>query len=157
CRLQDRSNLTTGSFTWKIDTRVYHARPATYLSYPPGRVAAHSSIPDGSNQPRSFRAPYDDTTSSRSSTGDPESATSDQRCFQTGSPAWFRASAHGGNVAADVAYRYCTQGNYRWQVDLRGAPRVVRRRRRTGRDRIPQKGLVCLGFLFGGQVSVPPS
>src|SRR5207237_10210386 len=113
-RQQALSGLTTRSFTWKVNTHFYHALPATYPIRSRRQSAGHSSIPDGSIPPRSFLAPYDDTTSSRSSTGDPESATSDQRCFQTGSPAWFRASAHGGNDAADVAYRYCTQGNHRW-------------------------------------------
>src|SRR5437762_4096482 len=147
-----RSDLTTNFLTWKVHTRFYHARPATYPIRSRRQFAGYSSIPDGSNPPRPFLAPYDDSTFARSSSGDPESATSDQRCFQTRSPAWLRTSAYGGDDAANVAHRYCAQGNHRWQVDLRGAPRVVGRRRvgrsntastkeflrlRTGRCQVP--------------------
>jgi hypothetical protein len=50
--------------------------------------------------------------------------------------------------AADVAYRYCAQGNNRWQVDLRAAPRVVRRRG-VGSVEYCGRALVSLGLCRG--------
>jgi hypothetical protein len=117
-----------GYCTWRVDTRFYHACPATYPIRPRRQDAGHSSIPDGSNPRRPFLAPYDDSTFARSSSGDPKSATSDQRRFQTRSPAWVRTSAHGGDNASDVAYRYSAQGNNRRQVDLRSPPGDAQRR-----------------------------
>src|SRR6266567_5678300 len=69
--------LTRSCFAWKVNTRFYHACPATFPIRPRRQNAGHSSIPDGSIPPRSFLAPYDDSTSTRSSPSDPESATSD--------------------------------------------------------------------------------
>ena len=55
----------------------YHARTAAYSLRAYKRRVEYPSIPDRGGPPRSFLAPYDDSTSSGSSTGYPESATSD--------------------------------------------------------------------------------
>src|SRR6516162_8119708 len=55
----------------------YHARTATCSVRAYKQRADYPSIPDRGGSPRSFLAPYDHSTSSGSSTGDPESATSD--------------------------------------------------------------------------------
>src|SRR5262245_53297410 len=69
--------LTKSRLAWKVNTHFYHARTATCSIRAYKQRADHSSIPDGGGPPRWFLAPYDDSTSSGSSTGDPESATSD--------------------------------------------------------------------------------
>src|SRR5207248_10632337 len=91
----------------------YPARAATHSISPRRQRAEHSSIPDGSIPPRSFLAPYDDSTSPGSSSGDPESAASDQRCLQARASARLGTSTDGGGWSACFAYRYCTQGNHR--------------------------------------------
>ena len=55
----------------------YHARTAAYSLRAYKRRVEYPSIPDRGGPPRSFLAPYDDSTSSGSSTGYPESANSD--------------------------------------------------------------------------------
>src|SRR5205807_7658134 len=106
----------------------HHACPATYPIRSRRQLTDHSSIPDGSIPPRSFLAPYDDSTSPGSSPRDHESASSDQRCLQARAPAWFGTSTDGGDNSSHVAHRYCAQGNYRRQVNLRAASRVGGRR-----------------------------
>ena len=69
--------LTTSRFIWKVNTHFYHARTATCSICAYKQRVDYPSIPDRGVSPRSFLAPYDHSTSSRSSTGDPESATSD--------------------------------------------------------------------------------
>ena len=69
--------LTTSRFIWKVSTHFYHVRTATCSIRPHKQRGDYPSIPDRGGPPRSFLAPYDDSTSSGSSTGDPESATSD--------------------------------------------------------------------------------
>ena len=69
--------LTTSRFTRKVSTHFYHARTATCSIPPHKQRGDYPSIPDRGGSPRSFLAPYDDSTSSGSSTGNPESATSD--------------------------------------------------------------------------------
>src|SRR5438093_5967507 len=58
-----RNSLTKKHFAWKISTHFYHARPAICPVRAYKQRAGHSSIPDGSIPPRSFLAPYDDSTS----------------------------------------------------------------------------------------------
>src|SRR5262249_49114962 len=67
--------LTTSRFVWKVNTHFYHARTATCSVRAYKRRVDYPSIPDGGGSPRSFLAPYDDSTSSGSSTGYPESTT----------------------------------------------------------------------------------
>src|SRR6266498_3823946 len=119
--------LTSSRSAWKVHTRFYHVRAAAYPIHFRSQRADHSSIPDGSIPSRPFLAPYDDSTSPGSSPGYPESATSDQRRLQARPTARFGTSAHGGDDSADVAYRYCAQGNHRRQVDLRAAWEFGRR------------------------------
>src|SRR4029077_627882 len=69
--------LTTSRFIWKVNTHFYHARTAICSIRPRKQRGNYPSIPDRGAPPRSFLAPYDDSTSSGSSTGYPESATSD--------------------------------------------------------------------------------
>src|SRR5436190_14657983 len=69
--------LTTSRFIWKVSTHFYHARTATCSIRPHKQRGDYPSIPERGGPPRSFLAPYDDSTSSGSSTGNPESATSD--------------------------------------------------------------------------------
>src|SRR6266705_1670038 len=69
--------LTTSRFIRKVNTHFYHARTATCSIRPHKQRVDYPSIPDRGSPPRSFLAPYDDSTSSGSSTGYPESATSD--------------------------------------------------------------------------------
>ena len=69
--------LTTSRFIWKVNTHFYHARTATCSIRPHKQRGDYPSIPDRGGPPRSFLAPYDHSTSSGSSTGYPESATSD--------------------------------------------------------------------------------
>src|SRR5262245_54930615 len=69
--------LTTSRFIWKVNTHFYHARTATCSIRAYKQRVDYTSIPDGGGPPSSFLAPYDDSTSSGSSTGYPESATSD--------------------------------------------------------------------------------
>src|SRR5215472_10754492 len=69
--------LTTSRFIRKVNTHFYHARTATCSVRAYKQRVDYSSIPDRGGSPRSFLAPYDHSTSSGSSTGDPESATSD--------------------------------------------------------------------------------
>ena len=69
--------LTTSRFIWKVSTHFYHARTATCSIRPHKQRGDYPSIPDRGGAPRSFLAPYDHSTSSGSSTGYPESATSD--------------------------------------------------------------------------------
>src|SRR5437764_94317 len=69
--------LTRSRFIRKVNTHFYHACTATYSTRAYKQRVDYSSIPDRGGPPRSFLAPYDDSTSSGSSTGDPESATSD--------------------------------------------------------------------------------
>ena len=113
--------LTRSRFAWKVHTRFYYVHAAAHAIRSPRHCVDHSSIPDGNIPPSSFLAPYDDSTSPGSSSGYPESATSDQRCLQARAAARVGTSTNGGDDAANVAYRYCAQGNHRGQVDLRGA------------------------------------
>src|SRR5262245_12868973 len=69
--------LTTSRFIRKVNTHFYHARTATCSIRAYKQRVDYPSIPDRGGSPRSFLAPYDHSTSSGSSTGDPESATSD--------------------------------------------------------------------------------
>src|SRR4026207_2271840 len=69
--------LTTSRFVWKVNTHFYHARTATCSVRAYKQRVDYPSIPDRGGPPRSLLAPYDDSTSSGSSTGYPESATSD--------------------------------------------------------------------------------
>src|SRR5512132_1082927 len=69
--------LTTSRFIRKVNTPFYHARTATCSIRAYKQRVDYPSIPDRGGPPRSFLAPYDDSTSSGSSTGYPESATSD--------------------------------------------------------------------------------
>src|SRR5437762_12175803 len=69
--------LTRSRFIWKVNTHFYHARTATCSIPPHKQRGNYPPIPDRGGPPRSFLAPYDDSTSSGSSTGYPESATSD--------------------------------------------------------------------------------
>ena len=55
----------------------YHARTAAYSLRAYKQRVEYPSIPVRGSPPRSFLAPYDHSTSSGSSTGDPESANSD--------------------------------------------------------------------------------
>ena len=55
----------------------YHARTAAYSLRAYKQRVDYPSIPDRGGPPRPFLAPYDDSTSSGSSTGYPESASSD--------------------------------------------------------------------------------
>src|ERR1051325_3518308 len=87
--------LTTSRFIRKVNTHFYHARTATCSIRAYKQRLDHPSIPDRGGSPRSFLAPYDHSTSSGSSTGDPESATSDQCCPQTCASAWLGTSAIG--------------------------------------------------------------
>src|SRR5438067_11580027 len=76
CSLRQKA-LTRSRFIRKVNTHFYHACTATYSIRAYKQRVDYSSIPDRGGSPRSFLAPYDDSTSSGSSTGDPESATSD--------------------------------------------------------------------------------
>ena len=69
--------LTTSRFIWKVNTHFYHARTATCSIRAYKQRVDYPSIPDRGGSPRLFLAPYDHSTSSGSSTGYPESATSD--------------------------------------------------------------------------------
>src|SRR4029079_12615440 len=69
--------LTTSRFVWKVNTHFYHARTATCSIRTYKQRVDYPSIPDRGGSHRSFLAPYDHSTSSGSSTGDPKSATSD--------------------------------------------------------------------------------
>jgi len=70
--------LTKSRFIRKVNTRFYHAHPAICSNRAHKQPVDHPSIPDPAVAgPRPILAPYDDSTSSGSSTGDPESATSD--------------------------------------------------------------------------------
>jgi hypothetical protein len=76
CALGQKA-LTRSRFARKVNTHFYHARTATCSIRAYKRRLDYPSIPDRGGSPRSSLAPYDHSTSSRSSTGDPESATSD--------------------------------------------------------------------------------
>src|SRR5215475_797628 len=69
--------LTRSRFIRKVNTHFYYARTATCSIRAYKQRLDYPSIPDRGGPPRSFLAPYDHSTSSGSSTGDPESATSD--------------------------------------------------------------------------------
>src|SRR5215467_11376865 len=69
--------LTKSRIVWKVNTHFYHARLATCSIRAYKQRVDHPSISNGGGPPRWFLALYDDSTSSGSSTGDPESATSD--------------------------------------------------------------------------------
>ena len=117
-----QNSLTTRRFLRTVNIRFYHARSATCPVRLYQQRAGHSSIPDPAAAGLgSFLAPYDDTTSSRSSPGDPKSATPDQRCFQTRASAWLGASAPGRDNPTDVVDRHCAEGNYCWQAGVRVA------------------------------------
>src|SRR5262249_31966113 len=69
--------LTRSRLSRKVNPHFCYARTAacSIRAYKPR--LDYPSIPDRGGSPRSFLAPYDDSTSSGSSTGYPESATSD--------------------------------------------------------------------------------
>lgn len=64
CAVMDENPLTTRRFTRKINTRFYHAYPATCPVRPYKQRAGHSSISDPAPAGLGpILAPYDDTTS----------------------------------------------------------------------------------------------
>src|SRR4030095_2202675 len=135
--------------------RFYYARTATCSIRAYKQRLDHPSIPDRGGSPRSFLAPYDHSTSSGSSTGDPESATSDQCCLQACASAWLRTSAAGRDNTANVVNGYCAKGNHRRQTDLRVARRFHGRRLARGIFRAIEVCAVPSAIRFWRLIQTP--